>query len=782
MKEPISNNHRSNHFLRSVDLIGSKFQLSFKSSTGTFQTKLGGFITILLGIVSLGILAHILSQYLDTESPIVTTSTELNAWNHTFNLYKDDLYLPLALSNAFGFIKDFERFITPKLRVYKMVFNSSSETYGLNTIQEFDYKLCSSINDKKILNIVNLTHSNQALQKYSLCPDFEGKEDEFSISDDHKSNIYRRIELALYLCSLENPAHCAKENEFLLLRLFYGKMNKLMTSANYNNPVTPAPSVEDIRLNPHSTKSMKFAVHSNKIIDNKYEFIAPTVKAEYSNFEAIERDLNPRNPSQLHCTRAQIGLWVRGGCLEFLNIVYEVKREIMIVRRNYKRITVFLGEFGGIMKLLSTVMFFLYSWYNKKEIRAFLADALYGYNKNTESFYRKFLEFGPDQRMEDEGVGGQNQLECLSFGDKKPSEVVVKEESGYHDLKKKIKGPGAIRLVKIQSEKVKKRMKSRARRLIEDQIKSRIRAPDLISKLSFVEFLEDLLLDQNTKALFPLAVLKAKQIQQNCKDGLKKQEKEPKQQKDIDSGEDLVSASPKKLDIEEAQSNTNPPRNQDLVLKQGISIPNERPLAAQINNIRIRSSCSIVEKCQKGKVEEVQTRRIEFQNKKKDEDSLDPLIFAYKNLVKTKPEYALKVKIKDYILNNISNYFENEIKYTKTTQKHKKKNQGLLKNFLKVPQETKLHIPQNKQRVQVQGHRIRQDPIPTKLKKNRFSYKRGRFVKNHRKKKKINKLSKRKRLQNVGNCISLDLVEGQSSQRGRLKSQDDLIDKEQKSG
>ena len=115
----------SRGYMKKLDFMGAKFSFGFKTMTGAFQTRIGGVITLVLGALSLGFFAYTMIEYTNTESPIVNTSTELNDENQSFNLYQEDLYLMLSFSNVFGFIQNFQRFVTPRLRVYNMIYNSS---------------------------------------------------------------------------------------------------------------------------------------------------------------------------------------------------------------------------------------------------------------------------------------------------------------------------------------------------------------------------------------------------------------------------------------------------------------------------------------------------------------------------------------------------------------------------------------------------------------------------------------------------------------------------------
>ena len=428
-----------------------------------------------------------------------------------------------------------------------MIYNSTRKKYDLIKINEFDYVSCSNITDRKILDVGDLTHSNKDIQNMSICPDFQGHENEFRVADDLETNIYRRAELAFYPCSLEDQIQCASPQEFLHFTTYFGKMNKLVTPSNFEKPMTYSPTIIDIILNPYFSKFMKLAVHSNKIIDSKYELVAPQIKAEYANYEVIERDFNPRNKSQLRCSKQQIGLWKWGGCSEYLSIVFEVKREVFVMRRTYKRITDVFAKFGGIMKLLTEVVFFLYSWYNRSKIRSSIAAATFGFaddNIDNEKSVQKFIEFlnhnkGPETHLlqaQDQGLAqkeeeeGEKMAHLEKWQKKELTQKTSKLSTFNRNNNKKITTTNRNSLLsKFGILRKKKRVakpkkdtqesspKVELEQLLTEFGQQRSNASDLIEKINFLEFLQLILLDENIKKLLPLILLKARHQKQNAK-------------------------------------------------------------------------------------------------------------------------------------------------------------------------------------------------------------------------------------------------------------------------
>ena len=70
-----------------------------------------------------------------------------------------------------------------------------------------------------------------------------------------------------------------------------------------------------------------------------------------------------------------------GECDECMEIVYEVDNEVVITKRRYKKIPALLGEFGGMLKLLTST-FVVLSFYYSGAIKSFLFSQVFGIEKS----------------------------------------------------------------------------------------------------------------------------------------------------------------------------------------------------------------------------------------------------------------------------------------------------------------------------------------------------------------------------------------------------------------
>ena len=505
----------STNLIKNLDFLGARFTFSLPSSSGAHQTSLGGCITIILSLAILMISIPIFSQFLDTGSPTVTTSTEISSKVTTFNLNDQELFIPVTLSNSRKFIvKDYERFATVKLRISLSAYNASSEFFEEKLLHEFDYVLCSQLeNDTRILGpFANVSLAAPQAKEAVLCPDFRGKEAEFWISDSQIDFSQRRAEIVIYPCSLEDSTKCAKSDELVGLTLTYLLNQKMLKSADYTNPVDQSISYSLVKLNPMTLKLISMAVGKIKVQDDRFEWRGHTEKLEFSTIELLKEDLNIRDKDKIFCTKAEVQAGPDFGCPSYAMIGYLAKKEDVIVSRSYKRITAILGEFGGMLKLLTAFIFFLYRFYNKSDLKAFFTGQFVGGDQK-EELLKRLLRF--DQKKE-EASCRQHKHPFSSEG----CSMEKEEEPNHHPKQKEGEGVDVIDLRQKADQAVQNDQKTTHGEdsegigagfdeIVRECVEQRTSVKDLMDKLDFVDFLQQAAMEEEDRVLLPLALMKS---------------------------------------------------------------------------------------------------------------------------------------------------------------------------------------------------------------------------------------------------------------------------------
>ena len=454
----------------SLDIIGSKFNFSFNSSTGRFQTKIGGYITVLMSLFSLGVFTLITSQIFDTDSPIVTASNEFGSKIVSFQLYDEEIITPIMLENRGQFITDqIERYTTIRLEVSTFAENKETKKMEVAVAQTYEYVPCTTIKDQHVLDVMNKLISTPDFISFNLCPDFKGTQKEYSVTHNLIENSFRMVTFSFFPCSLENPADCASEEELRRTTVSFPRIDKFLDPSDKSDPLRTNPVKEGIKLDARNTKYRQYKVIQNKIVDDDSLVSGPRTKITYATAEQESMDTNSRDSSQLHCSKQSIALGFRSPCDELLNFEFLPSSQVRITRRSYKKLTQIFGEFGGVLKIATTIVVFFYSIYSGRRMNSFILDSIFGFKTKND----------------------QHQLRRLIEGGGLASRTPEKEKQFRDNLGEGVKGSEVEEAMKYY-------------------VKSSCDVLDILRKLAFVELLENVFLTENQRKLLPVILLKLK--------------------------------------------------------------------------------------------------------------------------------------------------------------------------------------------------------------------------------------------------------------------------------
>ena len=349
--------------LAGLDFLAEGFKLRLPTLTGRHQTSVGGLLTVVLGLmVTLSSIA-IFSQYMTTEAPIVTTSTEFGSNSTEYDLYNEQLFTPITVLNRGVRIpaKKAARYITPVLHIEESLFSDFLGEADLKVSTSIYLVPCDTINDKMSSEILNRSQSqlsNPALQP-ALCPDFkDGLEKKLRAGTNQTTRSTLRTRLVIYPCSLQDQTKCASTEELSNAKVLYYKTEKVLNSSNRLNPVSLSTKTKAIRVDHQIKKVKEFEVRSSRIKDDTHLFGETELKEDYATLHETNSDFRMRAQDQHHCSKEEILKGEAGGCQEYAVFNYLASREVLNIRRSYPKLTSVLGEIGGFFKLVSAVVFF----------------------------------------------------------------------------------------------------------------------------------------------------------------------------------------------------------------------------------------------------------------------------------------------------------------------------------------------------------------------------------------------------------------------------------------
>ena len=363
--------------IKNLDIMGEKFKFNYERKGGKYRTRLGGCVSIVVAALSLVFLVFISTQYFDTSSPIVTTTRELSS-SQSLNIVGQDLFSGIALSHTEFLETQFFNLITLRFQLMRKSFDPRTNTTKTEPIKTIKYTSCAQSTDQSVIDLLKKVVNDVNLNQY-ICPVFKEVDNNVTLSSDPQNFSSTYLSLKVYPCSLPDRSQCYPVKATETMRLIIPKISNLVSPSNYEDPVAFRWKVTVFLIDMTRTRYHRDILEINQITDDRSFFQKPQVKAEYGLFKIETTDFRERDVTQLYCTPSMID---SGECEEFVNFVFEMDNEVVITKRRYKKIPQLIGEFGGILKLLTTT-FVIISFYYTKSIKRFLFKRAFGIEKST---------------------------------------------------------------------------------------------------------------------------------------------------------------------------------------------------------------------------------------------------------------------------------------------------------------------------------------------------------------------------------------------------------------
>ena len=305
-----------------------------------------------------------------------------------------------------------------------------------------------------------------------VCPDFRGLEHEFKQLINYVTFDSNTIKIKVYPCSLPDPSQCASAAEIMALHMEYAYPFKLLKPSDFKNPIESVPLQNIIKADPRTTKVIMENIKRNKVFDDTYSLVPATLKEEYLTLQRSSLDFGMRDVSQLHCDRAEVEKGIRGRCQEYISFEYKATQEVIVTTRSYKKLTTMLGEFGGILKIITSAAFFIYGVYSMRKVKSLMTGIIFG--------------------AED---GKEKTLQNLVEGKKGSSQSITKVE--------KIKEKGEKNQQSKNGESYEE--------LVSRFVSRRSNVDSLMEQLNLLELMSKVIFSEEEKTLVPLVLLKSEQ-------------------------------------------------------------------------------------------------------------------------------------------------------------------------------------------------------------------------------------------------------------------------------
>ena len=368
-------------YLSSLDLLGGSFDFSLPTITKKYQTKLGSLLTIFVMVCSVLLFILLFSQFMDTSNPVVTQSTNSSPEPMTLNFFKDMMVNPIG----FAYLRQYrpsvllQKFITVKGFIVEKTFIRQTNRFEFTSIQEFGYKPCAQYENDESYRSFRKDERSPGVESLLLCPDLEKTPELAEVLSNPSGMNSKTLYIKIYPCSLPDKTQCEQNFKPNFASIDLGMAKWVLKPRNYTDPLRFKPLYPRFSLDSHGRTTHSYEIRKHQIIDSLNEFKGDKVRKEYLSATATGVDEVSRDGSQFYCQASDIS-FLSKTCDEYLTIHSVGLSEVFVVRRNYKKITELLGEFGGILKIAS-VLFIFYLVYNAKDKELMLAEKVFGYKK-----------------------------------------------------------------------------------------------------------------------------------------------------------------------------------------------------------------------------------------------------------------------------------------------------------------------------------------------------------------------------------------------------------------
>ena len=469
--EKIKRSLPTKYGVRSLDLLGEKFCLTYNTLNGNFQTTFGGYLTILLGLTSALVSLVVFSQLFNTRAPVVTTSLEFGSKFAKYNLVEEDLIFPLSFSYKGQILSNISKYFTLQVGTSTFRQNKTTGQIERGSSHVFDFIPCDQIKNEKLKTHIKKLSSGESSMSKSFCPDLRGLEDEYYVQYDEVNIDHRSIKLFIYPCSLPDPSECVSKDVINKIQITHPYLEKFFVSSDKKNPLRELQKQNYARTSFINTKYLEFEMVQNRLVDDTSEFSSPKITKEFTSSEVVLSDSTPRG-EHLHCLASDI----RGPrsflCEPYIRFRFAASGKSLIMSRNYKGIITVMGEFGGVIKILTGLVFFLYSFYSARKMRSYFSSSIFKLNEKQLNKLEEIL-------MRDEEDFNLGEKKSQKNEDPKPTE-----------------------------KKEKERKKAEMKKMMEECVESKFNAADMMYKMSLLEVLEDALFEEHDKTLLPLVMMK----------------------------------------------------------------------------------------------------------------------------------------------------------------------------------------------------------------------------------------------------------------------------------
>ena len=369
--------------LSNFDVFGQPFALNTQKDSPTYNTAIGGVIT-LIWIVLVSLVSYSsVTSYLDTTKPVVSVNRIRLPRPEAINI-RDH-----SSGGAFMFF-DGKKWLTAEeskryaTTVGEIVTSKKVDGEEVHGRKKFEMKLCHEVDVGGVKEMFETATTQveskinyEALFRDSIVCGHVTQEDSF-IEGSRLSLPFSSHEFIIYPCSLPDPTQCASPEELSTLQIILVQLVKVAKYSEKGDPLEPALDPDTVFYVDITTKTQIVSYYKmNYVYDDDIGILNERLTQEFINVDKVKTVTGSRLALSVHCSEQQIDA---GLCEYYTKIIHRSSNEKMVIERRYKQFFGVISEIGGFNDLIVLVLWVFYFSYNyycyKEMIRSELRECL----------------------------------------------------------------------------------------------------------------------------------------------------------------------------------------------------------------------------------------------------------------------------------------------------------------------------------------------------------------------------------------------------------------------
>lgn len=352
--------------LKSFDIFGQDFSFNATKSTSKYQTNCGASLTLVCILVTMAAFLNFTSEYLSTDNPRVTISSERKNKYPDVNLVENEFLPSLGFVNVTRALPstELDRFLTMVAVKIELKFNSGEVQGTYTPISTQNFVDCQ--NSKNSEYIAELAKQSGSYQMFKLglinCPEDPTDTDFWSVRGVPNDLPFYYISYMVYPCSLPDPTQCATAEEVSKLEMTNSFASRFYKLSDKKNPVKLLFEYNrfTVALDPSRIGVSRMHFANVKIMDEDIDFKNAGLNKEFFKIGNIYTYSKAR-PASIHCTKLQI---MTGVCIPYVETRIMSGSNEETVLRVYPKLFSTISELGGFGDLIFIAVGMIYFWYN----------------------------------------------------------------------------------------------------------------------------------------------------------------------------------------------------------------------------------------------------------------------------------------------------------------------------------------------------------------------------------------------------------------------------------